>query len=267
MAFEIDGIVRSIESEKASEEDRAKTRDVWARIEGITDRALLVPRADRLLISEEAMWAPSPSANSSIAAARRTFSDAARRVEDVQAEIAAAANKKKATKRLSDITGIGGDRDKRSKKQPNIGSKRDVWLVSFTDVVIRCQRVAVTKLPMQTLSDPLSFPDRTNGGKESHQKRRTILLSTRERNLYKFLKVDHWVMEDKTITGRAGIVSMDVVARTRRSSTRLEERPVTESEEEEDTDDLPAGFSTQQVNFGDSEHHGSKMSSADSRMR
>lgn len=38
LALEIDGIVRSLESEKASMEDRAKTRDCWARIDGIDDK-------------------------------------------------------------------------------------------------------------------------------------------------------------------------------------------------------------------------------------
>jgi hypothetical protein len=38
MALEIDHIVRSIEDEKISEEERERTRDAWARIEGINDK-------------------------------------------------------------------------------------------------------------------------------------------------------------------------------------------------------------------------------------
>lgn len=35
MVDEVEGIVRTIEDEKASSEEREKTRDVWARIEGL----------------------------------------------------------------------------------------------------------------------------------------------------------------------------------------------------------------------------------------
>jgi hypothetical protein len=38
MAVEIDSIVKSIESEKISEEERTKVRDIWSRIEGIVDK-------------------------------------------------------------------------------------------------------------------------------------------------------------------------------------------------------------------------------------
>ena len=35
MVDEIEGIVRTIEDEKGSQEERERTRDVWARIEGL----------------------------------------------------------------------------------------------------------------------------------------------------------------------------------------------------------------------------------------
>lgn len=38
MALEIDGLVRSIESEKIEEDEREKVRDLFARIEGINDK-------------------------------------------------------------------------------------------------------------------------------------------------------------------------------------------------------------------------------------
>lgn len=38
MAISIDSIVRSIEDEKISEEERDKARDVWSRIEGINEK-------------------------------------------------------------------------------------------------------------------------------------------------------------------------------------------------------------------------------------
>ena len=41
MAISIDGIVRSIEDGKISEEERSKARDVWSRIDGINERVSL----------------------------------------------------------------------------------------------------------------------------------------------------------------------------------------------------------------------------------
>lgn len=38
MALEIDALVRSIEDEKIEEEEREKSRDLLARIEGINDK-------------------------------------------------------------------------------------------------------------------------------------------------------------------------------------------------------------------------------------
>lgn len=39
MAIAIDGLVRSIEDEKVSEEERDRARDAWARIEGVNEKA------------------------------------------------------------------------------------------------------------------------------------------------------------------------------------------------------------------------------------
>jgi hypothetical protein len=41
MAVEVDSIVKSIESEKISEEERMRVRDIWSRIEGVNDKVLL----------------------------------------------------------------------------------------------------------------------------------------------------------------------------------------------------------------------------------
>lgn len=266
LASEIDGIVRSIESEKASEEDNAKTRDIWARIEGINDRALLSPRADRLLVSEAAMWSLSTTGDSAVAAGRRTFSDASRRVDDNQIH-SATSSKNKAVRRLSDMTGIGGghhqnDGSEKKKKQPSIGSKRDVWLVTFTDVVIRCQRVGVTNLPMQSsLSGGPGYSPISN--KENH--RRTVLLSARERNLYKFQKVDRWIMEDKTSPGIGGIVSMDAMARSRRQSERIDEDPEKDLDESFVSDGADYRGEIQKVKF--EKDDGAGMDESESRMR
>ncbi|BGO98970.1 hypothetical protein JCM10021v2_002638 [Rhodotorula toruloides] len=58
MALEVDALVRSIEDEKLEEEEREKTRDALARIDGIRDKALMAPRSARILIEE----VPAPDA-------------------------------------------------------------------------------------------------------------------------------------------------------------------------------------------------------------
>jgi len=41
---EVEGIVRTIEDEKGSSEDKERTRDVWARIEGLErDKVSFIP--------------------------------------------------------------------------------------------------------------------------------------------------------------------------------------------------------------------------------
>lgn len=263
LACEIDAIVRTIENEKASEEDRARTRDVWARIDGINDRALLSPRPDRLLVSESAMWSSYMTAGSAVAAARRTFSDASRTVDE--ALHTSVDNKKKTVRRLSDMTGMGGnnkDNGDKKKKQPSIGSKRDVWLVTFTDVVIRCQRVGVTKLPMQNVLDargqaPLSMKD---------NRRRAVLLSNKERNLYKFSKIDHWIMADRTSPGRAGMINMADMARSRGVSN--ENRADSDSNDPATHSSASKGDEpTQQVNLETCEEAIIDTNGAESRMR
>ncbi|BGP21200.1 DH domain containing protein [Rhodotorula toruloides] len=58
MALEVDALVRSIEDEKLEEEEREKTRDALARIDGIRHKALMAPRSARILIEE----VPAPDA-------------------------------------------------------------------------------------------------------------------------------------------------------------------------------------------------------------
>ncbi|PLW28131.1 hypothetical protein PCANC_23264 [Puccinia coronata f. sp. avenae] len=185
MAISIDGIVRSIEDGKISEEERSKARDVWSRIDGINEKALMVPQSDRLLMSEESVWQPVPGKE------KRTLSDAAegsRAVSPVSPRnIPSPPVKKEKTtidrlrilkgqksfRRLSDMVGT-------ESKQPALGSKRDVWLVVFSDVVLRCQRVGVTRL---STSYPSWLKEKQKGKR---------LLPGQERNLYKFLKIERW---------------------------------------------------------------------------
>jgi hypothetical protein len=103
MVDDVEEIVRSIEDEKASMEEREKTRDVWARIEGLErdkvsysglcarlgwQQALMTPKPKRLLVSE-----------SSIPVSE----------EDMRLVKEAASKQKKSFKRLSNILNGSGD--------------------------------------------------------------------------------------------------------------------------------------------------------------
>jgi len=205
MAISIDGIVRSIEDGKISEEERSKARDVWSRIDGINERALMVPQSDRLLMSEESVWQPVPGKE------KRTLSDAAegsRVASPIPARnlMSPTGKKEKTTidrlrilkgqksfRRLSDMVGT-------ESKQPALGSKRDVWLVVFSDVVLRCQRVGVTRM---STSYPSWLKDKQKGKR---------LLPGQERNLYKFLKVERWEKHPSVVLKEANQAHEDDMA-------------------------------------------------------
>ncbi len=54
MVDEVEAIVRSIEDEKTSSEERERARDAWARVEGIErNKQLMAPKPSRLLVSED----------------------------------------------------------------------------------------------------------------------------------------------------------------------------------------------------------------------
>jgi len=165
MVAEVETIVRSIEDEKILKEERDKTRDVLGRIDGL-DRVkqLAVPKPSRVLMEERMViqigpsgsGTPPPGANGG-------------RVKG-----------KPSLKRFSDLLLSGSN---------GIGNKRDLWLVVFNDVVLRCQRTGVTSLPIGGASygRTNSMPEMqgkakfaTTGRRNSHAK---------PRNLYKFLKV------------------------------------------------------------------------------
>lgn len=117
---------------------------------------------------------------------------------------------KKNVRRLSDLLPTDKSNEKQKKKPPSIGSKRDVWLITFTDVVIRCQRVAVTRLPM---AGP---PNSAEGAQPPHHRhRQSVTLTNKERNLYRFLRVENWIMDDQTTGKRAGMISMEDVVKSR----------------------------------------------------
>jgi hypothetical protein len=166
MVAEVETIVRSIEDEKIQKEERDRTRDVFARIDGLgAVRQLALPKPSRLLVEERALLgapSPPPSAGNGGAPPGK------------------AVKGKTSLKRLSDVLGGGSG---------GIGGKKDLWLVVFNDVVLRCQRIGQTSLPLASAPNTrtTSMPDLQGKSKYATTGRRHS--QTKPRNLYKFLKV------------------------------------------------------------------------------
>ena len=137
LVAEIEVIVRGIEDEKVQEEEHEKTRDILARIKGL-DKVIqiAIPKPSRRLV-EERLLTPGGSSD---------------------AKITNAVRRKGSFKLSSDAFRSGGRVGK--------GSRKDVWLVVFNDVVLRCQLIGSTSNPL--------------GGRRN--------FSSRPRNLYKFIK-------------------------------------------------------------------------------
>lgn len=101
---------------------------------------------------------------------------------------AKAVHQKSSFRRLSDALVPGG-----SSSNPTMGGKKDIWLVTFNDVVLRCQRTGTTTLPLASApasgiaGRTHSLPELQGKNKYATVGRRTI--TTKPRNLYKFLKV------------------------------------------------------------------------------
>jgi hypothetical protein len=169
MVAEVETIVRSIEDEKIQKEERDKTRDVFARIEGLDKvKQLALPKPSRVLIEERPYLGPSglstgsPKGTSSPPPASKGI-----------------VKGKSSFKRLSDVLNSG----------TGVGGKKDLWLVVFNDVVLQCQRTGTTSLPLvaATNSRTNSLPELQGKAKYATTGRRNS--HTKPRNLYKFIKV------------------------------------------------------------------------------
>lgn len=175
MVSEVEDIVRSIEDEKIQKEERDKTRDAFARIEGLEKvKQLALPKPSRLLVEERMLSPPASSAQSnspkgSSSLAPPSAGAAAKNVKG-----------KSSFRRLSDVLQPGSS---------GVGGKKDLWLVAFNDVVLRCQRTGITTLPLasSTNSRTNSLPELQAKAKYATTGRRG--LHTKPRNLYKFIKV------------------------------------------------------------------------------
>ncbi|KAG5646667.1 hypothetical protein DXG03_002657 [Asterophora parasitica] len=196
MVAEVETIVRSIEDEKIRKEERDKTRDVFARIEGLDKvKQLALPKPSRFLVEERQCIpglsalntppkpsSPPPVVNSKGVRGKSSF------------------------KRLSDVLQSGSS--------SGIGGKKDLWFVVFNDVVLQCQRTGTTSLPLvaATASRTNSLPELQGKAKYATAGRRNT--QTKPRNLYKFIKIETWAIGD-VIQPREGVVSMEDVVRSR----------------------------------------------------
>ncbi|KDQ33219.1 hypothetical protein PLEOSDRAFT_1091376 [Pleurotus ostreatus PC15] len=215
MVAEVETIVRSIEDEKIQKEERDKTRDVFARIEGLEKvKQLAMPKPSRVLIEERQCFPPPPQPGQ----VGKLSSPPPSSAKNVRG--------KSSFKRLSDVL---------SNNSNGIGGKKDLWLVVFNDVVLQCQRTGTTSVPLvsgSSSSRTTSMPElQGNKTKYATTGRRNAQLKAR--NLYKFLKIETWTIGDVT-SAREGVVSMEDVVRSRAQAHSNQPRIVPLPDENED---------------------------------
>ncbi|KAJ1310394.1 hypothetical protein OPQ81_007132 [Rhizoctonia solani] len=212
MVAEVERIVRSIEDEKTQKEERDRTWDVFARIEGLEKvKQLAVPKPSRLLVNERPLH-PDPTAP-----------DTNRTVSGPPSTPNKNVRGKTSLRRLSDVL------------QSGTSGKKDLWLVSFNDVVLRCQRTGVTTMPLVSGGTRDKLPSVNGVGKSATVGRRA---QVKPRNLYKFIKIETWSIGDVS-RPRAGVVSMEDITKTRTGgsiddSALLNRAPIQEDEDEDE---------------------------------
>ncbi|KAJ6502607.1 hypothetical protein C8R45DRAFT_626021 [Mycena sanguinolenta] len=219
MVAEVETIVRSIEDEKIQKEERDKTRDVFARIEGLDKvKQLALPKPSRVLIEERQCTTQGGSG----------LGSPGKPSSPPPAMINKGVRGKSSFKRLSDVLHTGS----------GIGGKKDLWFVVFNDVVLQCQRTGTTSLPLvaATYSRTNSLPELQGRSKYATTGRRNS--HTKPRNLYKFLKIETWAIGD-VVQPREGVVSMEDVARSRAQvhQPRIVPMPDDDEDREIDSDD------------------------------
>ncbi|GAA5941201.1 hypothetical protein JCM10213_007452 [Rhodosporidiobolus nylandii] len=189
MALEVDALVRSIEDEKIEEEERERTRDILARIDGINDKALMAPRSSRVVLSET----PAPDSRSSPSAG-----------------------------------GLGRRKSVRKSSSGGGGKERstaDDWLITFSDVAIRAQKVGQTNIPGSFSRE-----------KEKQGKQGKTRKTGKLRNTYRFIRVERWENREPS---DGGLDEMDGIRRAiPGEGGGRHPLSVSESEEEGEDDDI-----------------------------
>ncbi|KAF4614817.1 hypothetical protein D9613_002957 [Agrocybe pediades] len=218
MVAEVENIVRSIEDEKIQKEERDKTRDVFARIEGLDKvRQLALPKPSRVLLEER-------SCNLGLSALNASPKSTSPPPVNSNGKNVRG---KSSFKRLSDVLTSNG-----------VGGKKDLWFVVFNDVVLQCQRTGTTSLPLvsSTTSRVNSLPELQGKAKYATTGRRNS--STKPRNLYKFIKIETWAIGD-VLQPQAGVVSKEEMATSRAQALSSQPRivPLPDDDERENDDD------------------------------
>ncbi|KAJ9110149.1 hypothetical protein QFC20_003001 [Naganishia adeliensis] len=207
---EVDGIVRSMEDEKANKDVSEKTRDALARIEGLDrDSTLSLPRLSRTFIDEHP--APEP---------------------DQQTKLMSENPNRRSLRRLSDLM--------RGHSQ----SPTEIWEVIFSDVTLLCQKVGSTALPIYSrtakVRDEGRMPSRRSSIRMGRRSRQIVT-----RNLYQFLSVKEWHTE-KQAAEDGGFSNLERQQSTSGDSSMS--RP--ESIKEEDSDGSESSSDdSEQMNF------------------
>lgn len=310
MVVDVERTVRTIEDEKVNKEERDKTIDAFARIEGIKDRALLRPKSDRILIEEKPMYQENPRRAISDSNDKGVATKSGHPSNELSADtmvsttamstptgtgsgnLRASIRNKRSYRRLSDLLSMGNTNYSNPgedgnpvtyTKAPSMGSKKDLWLVRFSDVELRCQRVGVTALPMvssialqpsivdgtaeyfapnaeQPNKSDVSLTDdeirmrdefrRTKESKERMRALRNTTLRSKTRNLYKFVSVSSW----KVTRERS---NMDESEGLDGLATALEEEDEEMQDEEEEEGDDNDSNTSQETDGGllDTDHY------------
>ncbi|KAK6907462.1 hypothetical protein I203_101456 [Kwoniella mangroviensis CBS 8507] len=189
MVDQVEEIVRSIEDQKGDEEERERTRDVWARIDGLErDKVIMAPKPNRMLIGETQLPVPEGSHLK------------------VQKDIPTSVKGKKSFKRLSDILKGGGD--------------SDLWVVRFSDVSLLCEKTGVTHLPIASFKKATKSDSSNDLSGKKHATMGKRSASVRARNLYRFVKVHEWHLKSRPSTD--GLLDMNDISASRQ---RLSEVP------------------------------------------
>ncbi|KAG9101670.1 hypothetical protein FRC06_002735 [Ceratobasidium sp. 370] len=214
MVAEVERIVRSIENEKTQKEERDRTWDVLARIEGLEKvKQLAVPKPSRLLLTEKPLNAGPTTPETNRTLPPTVATNPSPTPKNIKG--------KSSFKRFSDVLQSGSS-----------GGKKELWLVSFNDVVLRCQKVGTTMLPLVS-GGSTKLPD-AKAEKYATVGRRAA--QGRPRNMYKFVGIETWVIGDMA-TPRAGIVSMEDIGRSRYNEGGPRIVPMRDHDERDEDED------------------------------
>ncbi|WVQ77358.1 hypothetical protein IAR50_007042 [Cryptococcus sp. DSM 104548] len=186
MCEDVERMVRMLEDEKIGEEGREATRDGWARVEGLGGgKVLVLPKATRLLLWERPLREVSDLDPKIVLAERDTDSIPARSFPP--SSMKSATDKKDTDKTV---------RSKKSVRRLGglLKAEKEYWIVRFTDMSLLCLKTGTTTLPLSAAQQLKQGKDK-RGSHDGFPGMGNV--KGRERNLYRFMKVWEWHLEDE----------------------------------------------------------------------